>query len=135
MIKKIVGVLALMGLLAPSVLMAMVWTPINLVAAIAIVVSWLALSKRAPGVSRLGAAIAALLLTFPLYPHWIWNSNDRGWHFHVGTQISNLGEDWLGFAGMFVYCLMLFAVVRWAFKATRTHLNQDALPAPGPGQI
>lgn len=113
MAKTVVAGLTIFALLAPSALTALVWTPINLLVAISAVSTFVLLAIYAPKLKWLGALFASLPIAIAPYPNWLWASNDRGWHFHVGYKLKHYPVEFLAF---YLIVFVLFLGLFWAIR-------------------
>ncbi|WP_091634353.1 hypothetical protein [Lysobacter sp. cf310] len=111
-----VGVLAVLALLLPSGLQAMVWTPINLWVALTAILVFVVLAVLVPGLKWPSAAVASLPIAVAPYPNWIWASNGRGWHLHIGYKLQHLQDYAIEFLVLYLIVLMLFLSLFWAVR-------------------
>src|SRR5690348_7861325 len=107
MLRVIVGLLAVAVLLTPSYIMALVWTPLDLLVAIAAVLL-VVVFRRFSRVRWCLAVVAALLVAVPPYPYWVFYGEKRGWylHFFGGFTLQTLPIG--TFCLFFVVALALF---------------------------
>lgn len=112
-LRVLIALVAAVLLLLPGFLTAIAWSPINLGIAMLAVVICIAVARWTPSKWRWPASIiASLLIAVPPYPNWLWVSEERGWHFHIGARLETL--DVAPFAVLFVIALALFAILFWA---------------------
>ncbi len=113
-IRALVLVACVTLLLAPSALVASVWTPVNLEVAAAAVVVATTLARSATVWRWAGAIVASIIIAVPPYPYWLFASNQRGWylHFFHGFTIRTVPIG--TFVTVMVLCLAIFRFVHWA---------------------
>lgn len=120
-IRVVAAFAAVAMLLLPGLLTAIAWSPINLGIALLAVTICIAVGRWAPsGWKWFTAVVASLLIAVPPYPNWLWVSEERGWHLHIGARLESL--EIAPFAALFVIALVLFWVLYWAIgKQKNTH--------------
>ena len=124
-----VGVVAVLLLLLPPFVMALVWTGLNfLVALFAVLLA--GVFSRFARLRWLCAALAAALIAVPPYPYWIFWGEAQGWHFsffHGFTwQTTPVGT----FIAFFIFAMALFAALFWALPGPRLMPNNSFKPKP-----
>lgn len=119
MAKIAVAGLIILALLAPSALQALVWTPINLVVALSAVTMFVLLAVYAPKLKWLGALIASLPIAIAPYPNWVWASNEKGWHFHVGYKLKHYPDYASEFLVFYLIVFILFLSLFWAIRGQK----------------
>lgn len=118
-VRILAGVVCAFLLLVPGLMMASIWTPVNLlVAFLAIIVSVLA-AIWLPNWKWVAAVVTALLIAVPPYPYWLFSDNNGRWYFHFfhGFTLQKLPLPTFGF--VFVVSLVLFAVIFWTVSGLR----------------
>jgi len=119
--KRISSAAIIVLLLAPATLQSFAWTPINLFFDVVVIVLFICVARYMPVLKWPGALSAAIAFAVPPYPNWVWASNERGWHFHVGYKIEHFPEFACQFGLFFVVALMLFLML---FKIVVTHSSR-----------
>ncbi len=113
-LKLLVGGFAILLLLIPSLLTAIVWTTINFYLSALIIGLTIVAAFTLPKSKWLFAAIAAASIALPPYPNWLfWNEND-GWYIWVGPSLRNLeiGANIV----LFIIALIPFIGLFWAIN-------------------
>lgn len=95
-------------IILPSAIQAVVWTSVNLILAVSVVAAFIIYSLWVPYWKWIVITLAALIMSIPPYPNWIWASNEKGWHFHVGYKLSHFDEYAVGYLVFFVVEFFLF---------------------------
>ena len=120
--RIIVAALAIIVLLSPGLVMALVYTDLNLLVAVGAVLLVVTSRQRAKLRWWL-AVLGALLIAVPPYPYWVFSNNQGAWYFHFfgGFTLQSLP---LGtFAAYFAVALAFFAVLFWALPRPRRVAN------------
>lgn len=114
-----VGAIASLALISPSFLMAIVWTPIDLVivvfAIIATVLSAIFWRKLKWAFATMSAALIAL----PPYPNWIYWGDGEGWYLWVGPALRSF-DVWENIF-LFILALIFFVPLFWAIGTRQSH--------------
>lgn len=119
----VVGV-AIVLLLSPGWLMATVFTSVNFILSLSVVLVSVVVAVWLPRWKWPGAIIASLLIAVPPYPFWLYASENRGWYFHFfhGFTLSTLPLGTFGV--VFVFALLLFAAIFWAIDKPFSEAQQ-----------
>lgn len=89
-LRLLVGGFAVLLLLTPSLVTAIVWTTVNFYISALTIGLTIAVALTLPKSKWLFAAIAAASIALPPYPNWLfWNEKD-GWYIWVGPSLRNL---------------------------------------------
>jgi len=106
----VVGGLAVLLLLLPPLLTAIVWTTLNLFITAFSLAATVAMALFAPKAKWIFASISAGIVAFPPYPNWIFWSEDEGWKFWIGPSVRSLeiGANLVFFVVAFLPILALF---------------------------
>jgi hypothetical protein len=109
-----VTVLCVVLLLVPGLTMAYVWTPIDLVIALAGIIVSLFVAAWLPTWKWMAAIVTSLLIAVPPYPYWLFNDNKGNWYFHFfrGFNLHNLPLPTFGL--VFTIAMVLFCLLYWA---------------------
>jgi len=111
--RVIVAILAIALLLSPGVVMALVYTELNLLVSVLAVALVLAFS-RVTAVRWVMAVMGAVLVAVPPYPFWVFSDNEGHWFFSFFGGFT-LGSAPIGtFAIWFALALASFAALFWA---------------------
>lgn len=121
-LRIIVAVAAIVVLLSPGMVMAMVYTDLNLLVAICAVLVVVAFRQRAR-LRWLLAVLGALLIAVPPYPYWVFSNNQGVWYFHFFGGFTLQSVPLGTFAAYFVVAMALFAVLFWALPQSRRVAN------------
>ena len=118
-LRIIVAIVAVAFLLYPAWLMAIVWTKVNLIVTLSMILITFAVAIWLPGWKWLSAAASSLLIAIPPYPYWVFSNEVRGYylHFFYGYTLENIPAG--TFAFVFVLSLLLFAAIFWAIGSRR----------------
>jgi hypothetical protein len=121
-LRVVAGLLVVAVLLAPSYVMALVWTPLDFLVAVLAILLVVAFS-RSSKLRWVLAVVAALLIAIPPYPYWVFYGGKRGWylHFFGGFTLQTLPIG--TFCSFFVVALALFAVLFWALPHPRRYAD------------
>lgn len=95
-------------ILMPSILQAFVWTWINLLVSIIVTAIFIFLTIIKPKFKWVYIVCSSTIIAIPPYPNWIWASNEKGWHFHLGYKLQNISEYAGGYLMYFVLALVLY---------------------------
>jgi len=122
-VRVLMGFVAVALLLTPSILMLIAWTEVNLVVALAALLTLIMVTRRFPTWKWTATIATALLVAIPPYPYWLFASNDRGWYFHFfsGYDLSSL--PLATFMGVFIAAIALCTMLSWS-------LNPEAFKGP-----
>lgn len=114
LISWVVGGLAVLLLLLPPLLTAIVWTTLNLFITAFALAATVAVAFFAPKAKWIIASISAGIVAFPPYPNWIFWSEAEGWKFWIGPSIRSLeiGANLV----FFVVALLPFLALFWAIE-------------------
>lgn len=111
--RVIVVVLAVAVLLAPSYVMAVVYTSLNFVVALAAIVLVVAFC-RFRWVRWWLATLAALLIAVPPYPFWAFTDNQGNWHLSFFSGFTLQSAPIGTFCFVFILALASLAALIWA---------------------
>jgi hypothetical protein len=117
-LRAIAALAAIVVLLSPGLVMALVYTDLNLLVAIAAVLLVIAFRRHAKLRWWL-AVLGALLIAVPPYPYWLFSNNQGVWYFSFFGGFTLQSVPFGTFAAFFVAALALFAVLFWAFSRPR----------------
>jgi hypothetical protein len=118
-VRTITAAVAFTLLLLPGAVMAVAWTPVNLVVSVLAVSAALVAARVLPRWKWVFAASGALLIAVPPYPYWLFASERRGWYLHFFDGYRSDNFPALFFAATFVGALCLFAMAFWAVGRRR----------------
>src|SRR6267154_4786256 len=109
-------------LLAPGLMMATVWTDVDLMVSVVVVAICVLVALYAPRWKWWCAIPGSILIAVPLYPYWLFASRERGWYFHFfhGYRIPDV--PFVRFSVVTLGALLLFRGVFWALDG-RGQLN------------
>ncbi|WP_386338308.1 hypothetical protein O4D10_14780 [Xanthomonas citri pv. citri] len=114
MARKIIGIVATILLIAPSCLQAIVWTPVNLIAASLAMGAFFFMVKIFPRWRWVSAIAASVFIAVPPYPNWMWASNEEGWTLRVGYKLQSFTHYAGQFGFYFFIYLILLTVISWS---------------------
>lgn len=114
MVVRILAIVcAVLLLLLPGILMALVHTAINFQLALASVALTMLLAWKFPQIRWFVAILTSLLIAIPPIPYWI-VTDQQGWRFQLFYGIDNLPIH--SFLILFVLATLLFALIFWAIR-------------------
>ncbi len=112
--KGFVVLLAGALLLSPALMMASVWTNVDLIVSVVAVSTCILVAQFAQRWRWPCAIIASLLIAVPPYPYWLFASEERGWYLHFFHGYSVHEVPILRFSAVMIVALLLFGVIFWA---------------------
>jgi hypothetical protein len=104
-----IGIFAVAGLLALAFAMSQVWVQFNLLTALAAILLTVAFT-RAARLRWLLAAVAALIIARPPYPHQVLVTTGRLWHLHFLNDVPFLVAT---LCVVYLVAFALFAALFW----------------------
>ena len=124
--KRVLAVVTLLAslliILAPSVLSALVWTSVNLIIILPVVIVALSLFRfRLKAIVWVCNAATAALISFPPYPYWI--SFDEAGHIKFAAMDFSLSSSGANFLLLFLSMGALFAA-GWALRTLKEGRSQ-----------
>jgi hypothetical protein len=119
-LRVVAGLLAVAVLLAPSYVMALVYTSLNFVVAVAAILL-VVLCSRFRRVRWWLAVLGALLIAVPPYPFWAFTDNQGRWYLHFFSGFTLQSAPIGSFCLVFVLALGSFAVLMWALRHSRSY--------------
>lgn len=118
--RGLVVVAAVVLLILPSVMMAGIYTSIDLEAAIFAILITILTAKWLPKLKWPIGAVAAMVIAVPPYPYWVSFDAKGGWYFNAFYGFNLQTVPFFTFAWVFVLALALFAAIFWAIRGRRT---------------
>lgn len=120
-LKFMVGGVAVLLLLLPSLVTAIVWTTINLYITVLAIAATLLAAHFFPKVRWFFATVTVALIALPPYPNWIFWSDKDGWFLWLGPSLRSLevGANII----FFMVALLPFVAIFWATgaRASQSH--------------
>ena len=118
-----VAVLATGLLLAPALMMATVWTPVDLLVAVAAILVCFLSARYAKRWRWACAIVASLVISVPPYPYWLFASEERGWYFHFFHGYTIADVPFIRFLFVMFAAILMFGAIFWSMDKAREQLE------------
>lgn len=108
--KYAIGAIFFALILSPSILTALVWTPLNFYIVVSCVLVSVCIGFAFSKIKWLAAAISSLINATPPYPHWLSFSDSGDIIFNRNFFFPDIG----GFMALFLFSMLCFFVIFWS---------------------